>query len=79
MNFVVYCHIFPHIYILYNVISMFYIDLEDFLNNPLSSGFNYVWQKIPFVSVFDFQGATGHEKRARSESIVQKFEMNKMS
>jgi hypothetical protein len=41
---------------------MFYIDFGDFLNNPLSSSFNYVWQKIPFVSVFDFQGATGHEK-----------------
>ncbi|KAM0877988.1 hypothetical protein ACQ4PT_035169 [Festuca glaucescens] len=40
------------------VISMFYIVFGDFLNNPLSSGFNYVWQKTPFVSIFDFSGAT---------------------
>jgi hypothetical protein len=34
--------ILPHIYILYNVISLFYIYFRDFLNNLLSFGFNFV-------------------------------------
>jgi hypothetical protein len=37
---------------------MFYIFLGDFLNNPLSSGYNFGWQKTPSVSIFDFPGAT---------------------
>jgi hypothetical protein len=62
MNFVVYCHILPHICILYNVIFIFYIVFGDFLNNPLSSGSNSVWQKTPSVSIFEFSGATGLKK-----------------
>ena len=59
MNFVVYCHIFPHICIILVVITNVLNDFGDFLNNPLSSGFNSVRQKTPFVSIFDFSGATG--------------------
>jgi hypothetical protein len=40
---------------------MFFIDFEDFPNNPLSFGFNSLWQKTLF-SLFDFLGATGLEK-----------------
>jgi hypothetical protein len=53
---------FPHICILSNVISMFYIVFGDFLNNHLSSGFNSLWQKTPYVSIFDFRRAMGLEK-----------------
>jgi len=56
MNFVVYCHIFPHICIILVVITNVPNDFGDFLNNPLSSGFNSVWQKTPSVSIFDFSG-----------------------
>ena len=59
MNFVVYCHILPHICIILVVITNALNDFGDFLNNPLSSGFNSVWQKRPSVSIFDFSGATG--------------------
>jgi hypothetical protein len=56
---------------------MFYINFGDFLNNPLSFSFNNVWQKIPFVSVFDFLGATGLEKGKGQRARVENFEMNK--
>ena len=59
MNFVVYCHIFPHICIILVLITNVLNDFGDFLNNPLSSGFNSVWQKRPSVSIFVFLGATG--------------------
>ena len=59
MNFVVYCHIFPHICIILVLITNVLNDFGDFLNNPLSSGFNSVWQKRPSVSIFEFSGATG--------------------
>ena len=59
MNFVVYCHIFPHICIILVVITIVLNDFGDFLNNPILSGFNSVWQKRPSVSIFDFSGATG--------------------
>jgi hypothetical protein len=41
---------------------MFYIVFGDFLNNPLSFGFNSVWQKTPYVNIFYFPGATRLEK-----------------
>jgi hypothetical protein len=41
---------------------MFYIVFGDFLNNHLSSGFNSLWQKTPYVSIFDFRRAMGLEK-----------------
>ena len=44
-----------HIVLITNVLN----DFGDFLNNPLSSGFNCVWQKTPSVNIFDFTGATG--------------------
>ena len=59
MNFVVYCHIFPHICIILVLFTNVLNDFGDFLNNPLPSGFNSVWQKRPSVSVFDFSGVTG--------------------
>jgi hypothetical protein len=40
---------------------MFYIDFGDFLNNPLSFGFNSIYHKMFFIT-FDFPGATGLEK-----------------
>jgi hypothetical protein len=43
---------------LYSVIPMFYDVLGDFPNNPPSSGFNSVWQKMPLFSLFEFLGAT---------------------
>ena len=59
MNFVVYCHILPHIFIILVVITNGLNDFGDFLNNPLLFGFNSVWQERPSVSIFDFSGATG--------------------
>jgi hypothetical protein len=41
---------------------MFYIDFGDFINNPLSFGFNSIWQKMLFISIFDFLGAMGFGK-----------------
>jgi hypothetical protein len=58
MNFVLYDTEFPHICNIYDDIYMFYDVLGDFLNNSLSSGSNYVWQKTPLFSVFDFTGGT---------------------
>jgi hypothetical protein len=68
MNFVVYCCIFPHICMLYNIISMFYIDFGDFLNNVLSFGFNSLWQ-----NTFLLSRSYEIRKRARSESTIWKF------
>jgi hypothetical protein len=53
MNFALYYNEFPHICNIYDDIYMFYDVLGDFLNNPLSSGSNSVWQKMPPFSVFD--------------------------
>ena len=58
---------------------MFYIVFGDFLNNPLSSGSNSVWQKTPSVSIFDFPGATGLEKGQGQGPRFGNFETNKMS
>lgn len=58
---------------------MFYIVFGDFLNNPLSSGFNSVWQKTPSVSIFDFPGATGLEKGQGQRPHFGILETNKMS
>jgi hypothetical protein len=43
------------------MLIMFCIDFGDFPNNPLSYGFNSLWQKMLF-SIFDFPGATGLEE-----------------
>ena len=59
INFVVYCHLFPHICIILVVITNVLNAFGDFLNNPLSSGFNSVLQKRPSFSIFDFPGVTG--------------------
>ena len=56
MNFVVYCHIFQYICILYNVISMFYIDFWGFTNDPLYLVYNSVGQENPVLRIFNFQG-----------------------
>ncbi len=57
---------------------MFYIVFGDFLNNPLSSGSNYVWQKTHLFSIFDFPGATGLEKGQGQGPRFGNFETNKM-
>jgi hypothetical protein len=41
---------------------MFHIIFGDFVNNPLSSGSNFVWQKMPLFSLFDFPRAMRLEK-----------------
>ena len=78
MNFVVYCHIFPHIFIILVVISIVLNDFGDFLNNPLSSGFNSVWQKRPSVSIFEFSGATGLGIEQTQSPRFRNFEMSDM-
>jgi hypothetical protein len=62
MNFVVYCYIFQHIYMLRDVIIMLCINFEDFPNNPLAFGFNSLCEKTLFFSIFYFPKATGLEK-----------------
>ena len=57
---------------------MFYDVLGDFLNNPLSSGSNFVWQETPLFSVFDFSGATGLQKGQGQGTRFGIFETNKM-
>jgi hypothetical protein len=73
-----YGHILPHIFILYNIISMFFDVFWDFLNNPLSFGYNSVWQKTPLFSVFDFPAATGLEKGQGQRPRFGIFETNKI-
>ena len=75
MNFVVYCHIFCIILV---VITNILNDFGDFLNNPLSSGFNSVWQKRPFVSIFEFSGATGLGIEQTQSSLFRIFETDDM-
>ena len=55
MNFVVYCHIFQYICMLYNVISMFTIDFWGFTNDPLYCGYNSAEQENPVLCIFNFQ------------------------
>jgi hypothetical protein len=55
MNFVVYCCIIQHIYMLWDVIIMFCIHLGYLSNNPFSSGFNSLWQKTLFLAFLTFQ------------------------
>ena len=56
MNFVVYCHIFLCICIIYNVISMFLIVFGDFPKDPLYFGYNSAGQETPVLCIFSFQG-----------------------
>ena len=79
MNFVVYCHILPHICIILVVITNVLNDFGDFLNDPLSSGFNSVWQKRLSVNIFDFLGATGLGIEQTQIPGFRNFEANKMS
>jgi hypothetical protein len=58
---------------------MFYIDFRDFLNNPLSFGFNSVWHKTLFFSVFDFLGATGLANGQGQRARLGNSKRNKMS
>ena len=62
MNFVVYCHIFQHICILFTVISIFYIDFWGFSNDPLYLGYNSAEQENPVLCIFDFQGPSRTQK-----------------
>jgi hypothetical protein len=74
MNFLIYCHIFPHICIILVVITNVFNDLGDFLNNFLSSSFNSVRQKTPSVSTFNITGATGLEKGQTQRARFGNFE-----
>ena len=78
MNFVVYCHIFPHMCIISVVITNVLNDFGDFLNNPLSSGFNSVWQKRHSVSIFAFSGATGLRIEQTQSPHFRNFETDDM-
>jgi len=62
MNFVVCRHVYPHICIIYNVISMFYIDFWGFTNDPLYFGYNPAGQKNPVFNVFDVSGPIRSQK-----------------
>jgi hypothetical protein len=68
-----------HITTYLDVIIMFFIDIGDFPINPLFSGFNSLWQKMLFFSVFDFTGATGLGKGKGQGERLGNFETNKMS
>ena len=59
MNFVVYCHLFLCIYIIYNVISMFLIVFGDFPNYPLYFGYNSTGQETPVCVFFCFRDLYG--------------------
>jgi hypothetical protein len=63
---------------MYDVIIMFNNILEDFLNNPLSSSFNSVWQKMALFSVFDITEATGLQKGQGQGPCFEIIERNKM-
>ena len=78
MNFVVYCHIFPHICIILVVITNILNAFGDFLNNPLSSGFNSVLQKRPSFSIFEFTGATGLGIEQTQSPRFRNFETDDM-
>jgi hypothetical protein len=41
---------------------MFYIDYGDFLNNSISFGFNFVWQKTLFIAFLTFHELQDSEK-----------------
>jgi hypothetical protein len=52
MNFVVYWYILPRIYILYNIIIMFYVDLSGFTNDPPYFGYNSAEYEFPILCIF---------------------------
>jgi hypothetical protein len=59
------CSLLSHILsylIVYDDMDMFFIDSEDFLNDPLLFGFNTMKQIFLFLHVFDFQGPSGRQK-----------------
>ena len=47
---------YPHICIIYDVISIFYIDFWGFTNDPLYFGYNPAGQKNHVFNVFDVSG-----------------------
>ena len=69
-----------HVFVFYCFGDLYGLKLTgDFLNNPLSSGFNSVWQKRPSVSIFAFSGATGLGIEQTQSPGFRNFETNKMS
>jgi hypothetical protein len=56
---------------------MFYINFGDFLNNFLSFGFNFVWQKR-FLAFFFFLGATRLKKGQGQRAQLGNLDTNKM-
>jgi hypothetical protein len=62
MNFVVYCVIFHHIYIISIVISLNYNDFEDFPKDPLYFGYNSAEQENPILCIFLLSGTFPNSK-----------------
>jgi hypothetical protein len=52
MNFIVCWHILPHIFNIYDVISMFYINLWGFTNDLLYFGYSPAGQENPILCIF---------------------------
>jgi hypothetical protein len=50
------CTILTHICNKYDVISMFYINLRGFINDPIYLGYNSAEQENPILRIFHFQG-----------------------
>jgi hypothetical protein len=67
-----------HIPTYLDVIIMSCIDFGDFLNNPLSFGFNSLSQKPCFKHFFYFPVATGLGKGQGQRAQLGNFETNKM-
>ena len=59
MNFVVYCHIFYHIWMFLDVIYMFYNVLWGFSNNPLSLVYNSVELETLIFGILTFSRPYG--------------------
>ena len=72
------CSLLPHICIILVVITNVLNDFGDFLNNPLSSGFNSVLQKRPSFSIFEFTGATGLGIEQTQSPCFRNFETDNM-
>jgi hypothetical protein len=64
---------------LYDVSHMFYIDFGDFPQSPYLLVVNSEWPKKPYVTILDFSGATGLEKRQGQGEWFTNFEAHPTS
>jgi hypothetical protein len=81
INFIVYCYIFQHIYILWDFIIRVCIDFGDFPNNPLSLGFNTLCHKSFFLAFLTFQELRDSKKgkvREHGLEILRQIKWDKM-